>query len=1034
MKTSMNTLRRRAWLALSLVVGLLFGHAASAITVTRSPTACASVAGIGTVAWSNPARAISNNNSFATATVDGTTSRYLRCTGYNFVIPTGATINGITVSVERRSNRITDGGSKDAAMRVVKAGVIGATDRSTATIYTTADVIEAHGGAADLWGDTWTPAQINAANFGAAFAATKANAAGASHTISVDHVQITIDYSFAPGSYSVTASPTNCASIAGIGTVAWANPARAISSNNSYATATVDGTTTRYLRCLGYNFAIPIGASINGITVNVERRSNRITNGGSKDAAMRLVKAGVIDTLTDRSTTTIYTTADVVEAHGGVSDLWGTTWTPAQINTANFGAAFAATKASAAGAAHLISVDHMPITVTFTIPAPLDHIRIEHDGAGLTCTPETVTVKACADATCTTLSTSSTTVTLSGAGWVTNPITFTGSTTASLSITAPSTVTLGTSAVSPTPSGTSPQCFVGATANCSLVFADTGFLFSTIPTQAAGVTSGSLTIQAVKKADNSTACTGVFTGNVVVNLASQCINPTTCNGKQVTINTTAIANNPALGAPSYTPVTLNFGASSTASFTLNYPDVGNMSLSARYALGGNFMTGTSNTFVVKPFGFTVTGIQRTSDSFANPAAASAAGPKFIHAGESFTATVSAIAQGGAAAPNYGRETVPEGVLLTPNIVLPVAGANPALTNGTIAGGSFVNGVTTPTTLSWDEVGIITLSPSVADGDYLGAGNVTGTVTGNVGRFVPHHFTALGEVTAACVSGAFTYMAQNFTLAKAGSSPLTGEMLEARNLGDTKTANYTGAFALGLVSFGLENADNGTDLSTRLTAPGSWSAGVYTLSSTNAVFSRPASTTPDATWGAFDQLEIGVTAADADVTTTPRVSGADMNPAAVGCGAGCAHKKITAAGGTKIRYGRLRLNNAHGSELLALPVPVKAQYYNGTGFITHADDSCTGFTLATDLSLGNYQLNLAAGETTPGPASITLSSGASAISLTAPGVGNSGSVDLTLNVPAWLEYNWTGVVGDPKSRATFGVHRKSDQFIYQRENY
>ncbi|MDP1681220.1 MAG: hypothetical protein Q8L39_05535, partial [Burkholderiales bacterium] len=320
MRASMIPLRRRAWLALSLGIGLLFGHAASAITVTASPTTCASIAGIGTVAWSNPARAISSNNSYATATVDGTTTRYLQCTGYNFAIPTGATINGITVSVERRSNRITDGGSKDAAMRVVKAGVIGATDRSTATTYTTADVIEAHGGAADLWGDAWTPAQINAANFGAAFAAIKANAAGASHTISVDHVRITIDYSFAPGSYSVTASPTNCASIAGIGTVGWTNPARAISSNNSYATATVDGTTTRYLRCLGYNFAIPTGASINGVTVNVERKSNRTTNGGSQDAAMRLVKAGVIGT-TDRSTTTIYTTADVVEAHGGVSDL-----------------------------------------------------------------------------------------------------------------------------------------------------------------------------------------------------------------------------------------------------------------------------------------------------------------------------------------------------------------------------------------------------------------------------------------------------------------------------------------------------------------------------------------------------------------------------------------------------------------------------------------------------------------------------------------------------------------------------------------
>ena len=861
-------------------------------------------------------------------------------------------------------------------------------------------------------------------------------------------MQVTITYTLPPGSYSLSASPATCTSVlVGIGTVNWANPTQAISSNNSYATASVDGTTTRYLQCTGYNFVIPTGATINGITVNVERRSSSVANGGSRDAAMRVVKAGVIGT-TDRSTATIYTTADVIEAHGGATDLWGTTWTPAQINAANFGAAFAATKASAAGAAHSVSVDHVSITVTFTVPAPLDHIRIEHDGAGLTCAPETVTIKACADVTCSTLySSGSTTVTLSGAGWATNPITFTGSTTASLSITAPSTATLGTSAVSPAPSGASPQCYVGATANCSLVFADTGFLFSAMPTQTAGVTSGSLTIQAVKKADNSTACTGVFTGSVVLNLASQCINPSTCNGKQVTINATAIANNPASGIASYTPVTLNFGASSTATFTLNYPDVGNMSLSARYALGGgNFMTGASNTFVVKPFGFSVSGIQRTSDSFANPAAGSAAGPKFIHAGEAFTATVTVIAQGGAAAPNYGRETAPEGVLLTPNIVLPAAGINPALTNGTIAGGSFVNGVATPTNLAWGEVGIITLTPSVGDGDYLGAGNVTGTVTGNVGRFVPHHFAALGDVSAGCVSGAFTYMAQNFTLAKAGSSPLTGEMLEARNLGDTTTVNYTGAFALGTVSFGLENNDHGTDLSTRLTAPGSWLSGVYSLTSTNAMFARPASTTPDATWGVFDQLEIGITAADADVTTTPRVSGADMHPAAVGCGAGCTYKKITAVGGTKMRYGRARLSNAHGSDLLALPVPLKTQYYNGTGFVTNSSDSCTTFTIPVsgspcttaactwgDLTLTKVTMD--ADKTNVTISNNPLASGFSQFSLSAPlPTGTRGALDLTLNVPAWLEYNWTGVVGDPKSRVTFGLHRKADQFIYQRENY
>ncbi|OFZ68021.1 MAG: hypothetical protein A2Z01_02455 [Betaproteobacteria bacterium RBG_16_58_11] len=243
----------------------------------------------------------------------------------------------------------------------------------------------------------------------------------------------------------------------------------------------------------------------------------------------------------------------------------------------------------------------------------------------------------------------------------------------------------------------------------------------------------------------------------------------------------------------------------------------------------------------------------------------------------------------------------------------------------------------------------------------------------------------------------------------------------------------------MVSFGLENNDNGTDLSTRLTAPGGWLNGEYVLTSTNATFSRPASTTPDATWGAFDQLEIGITAADADVTTIPRVSGSDMNPAAAGCGAGCTYKKITAAGGTKMRYGRLRLNNAHGSELLGLPVPVRIQYFNSTGFAANSLDTCTTFSLTPavdnsptsytrgDLLIDNPLKNMTVGASVP-----TLGSGV--INLSAPGAGNSGSVDLTLDVPAWLEFNWTGVAGDPISRATFGLHRKSDQFIYQRENY
>lgn len=1047
MSTLISSLRRRALLTLGLGL-LLCGQIASAITVTASPTTCTSVVGIGTVNWTNPARAVASDGSYATAAVDGTTTRYLQCTGYGFAIPAAATITGITVNVERRSSSVANGGSQDAAMRIVKAGVIGTTDRSTATIYTTADVIEAHGGVADLWGDTWTAADINAATFGAAFAATKASAAGGGHTISVDHVQVTITYTLPPGGYSLSASPATCASVAGIGTVNWTNPTRAISSNNSYATASVDGTTTRYLQCNGYGFTLPATAIIEGITVNVERRSNRITDGGSRDAAMRAVKAGVIGT-TDRSTATIYTTADVVEAHGGVADLWGTTWTAAEINAANFGAAFAATKASAAGAPHTISVDHVSITVTFTIPP--DHIRIEHDGAGLTCSPETVTVKACADAACATLSPVSTTVTLSGAGWATNPITFTGSTTASLTVTTPSTFTLGTSAVTPIPSGTSPVCVnSGGGGACSLIFADTGFIFSTIPTQVAGVTSGNVTIQAVRKSDNSAACTGVFGGNVSIDMASQCIDPTTCNGKQVTINSTAIANNNLSASPlSYTSVLLNFGASSTATFTLNYPDVGKMSLNARYALGGgNFMTGTSNTFVVKPFGFTLTGIQRTADSFANPGAASAAGLVFIKAGDSFTATVTAIASGGAATPNYGREIAAEGVLLTPTIVLPAAGNTPSLLNGTIAGGSFTNGIATPTNLSWGEVGIITLTPSVADADYLGVGDTTGTVTGNVGRFYPHHFIATGALTnraglSCAPASSFTYMGEPMQLA------LT---LTAQNTANGTTQNYTTANSFAKLdgttaskwttfgsadSIGLGAVDGSTALSARLsisgTPTGNWALGVGTLTA-NAVLNRGGSVD-----GPFSSLKLGIAPQDADnVLLLPGALDldADLNLSL--------ERTLMATG--VVRYGRARLSNAHGSDLLALPVPLKTQYYNGTGFVTNSSDSCTTFTIPVsgspcttaactwgDLTLTKVTMD--ADKTNVTISNNPLASGVSQFSLSAPlPAGTRGALDLTLNVPAWLEYNWTGVVGDPKSRVTFGLHRKADQFIYQRENY
>jgi hypothetical protein len=52
----------------------------------------------------------------------------------------------------------------------VKGGVIGGTDKSTGALQPGTLSYVTYGGSSDLWGQTWTPADINASDFGLAFA------------------------------------------------------------------------------------------------------------------------------------------------------------------------------------------------------------------------------------------------------------------------------------------------------------------------------------------------------------------------------------------------------------------------------------------------------------------------------------------------------------------------------------------------------------------------------------------------------------------------------------------------------------------------------------------------------------------------------------------------------------------------------------------------------------------------------------------------------------------------------------------------
>lgn len=175
--------------------------AEAATSGPNSADAFVNDATVGTISWNSVNNASSSNNSNTVADLDDNqVSRYLKVTDFDFAIPAGATINGILVEVEQdaeNADRI-----KDNSVRIVKGGTIGTQEKANANFWGTSDTYVSYGSVSDLWGTTWTPAEINAADFGVVISATKASTSGGAVEARIDHVRITVDYTEA-------AAPTN---------------------------------------------------------------------------------------------------------------------------------------------------------------------------------------------------------------------------------------------------------------------------------------------------------------------------------------------------------------------------------------------------------------------------------------------------------------------------------------------------------------------------------------------------------------------------------------------------------------------------------------------------------------------------------------------------------------------------------------------------------------------------------------------------------------------------------------------------------
>jgi MSHA biogenesis protein MshQ len=433
----------------------------------------------------------------------------------------------------------------------------------------------------------------------------------------------------------------------------------------------------------------------------------------------------------------------------------------------------------------------------------------------------------------------------------------------------------------------------------------------------------------------------------------------------------------------------------------------------------------------------------------------AASGGIVHrAGRPFRMAATAYNAASAATTNYAGTPVAS----VTACVLPVAGCIPGvLTPGTWAA---VSGTVTTTTARYSEVGAFAVKLADAsfavvdasDGSTLAERTIESAVF-NVGRFVPDHFELTTASTpqfktfndTACATRSFTYAGQPF-----GYLTLPQATITAKDAAGATTLNYAGALWK-LAPAGVTQ--------TYSAATGALDTGLVGTPAVNATGSGVGSLIADAADVIAFVRTTPVVPFTADISLSMSIQDSAENGVAgngvIDTATPALFSGMAFDAGNEIRFGQLVVSNAHGSELLNLPVPIETRFWNGSGFVRNTVDSCTQLA-AAHVALSGWQRDLNACETS-GSLSGRFNAGRGNLRFVAPGSGNTGSVDLSLQLgtPAagsacvagaataavtasqsWLQGRSSGGAYDqnPVARASFGLYRGSKSLIYLREMY
>jgi len=153
-----------------------------------------------------------------------------------------------------------------------------------------------------------------------------------------------------------TAGPNSTGTVADggeFGGFEWTTPTNATASDNSYAVS--NAALANSLKATNFGFSIPAGATINGMVFEWEGK----TGAGTQARNIKAIKDG--STLIASNHSVTFTTTEGYQTAGTSTDLFGTTWTVSEINSANFGCG-----CDAGGITNAISIDHIRATVYYT--------------------------------------------------------------------------------------------------------------------------------------------------------------------------------------------------------------------------------------------------------------------------------------------------------------------------------------------------------------------------------------------------------------------------------------------------------------------------------------------------------------------------------------------------------------------------------------------------------------------------------------------------------------------------------------------